>query len=388
MISALSVFSKMSDSITAQTIDTLDDIVASDWNRLTESKYPFLRHEFLAAMERQDCVGNNTGWLPHHLIFENDRRTLIAALPMYIKHNSFGEFVFDWAWADAYHHHGLAYYPKLVIAAPFTPATGPRILIDKTYRSTDLESTIIDSTIAIAHEQNFSSLHCLFPEKATSKSQDEILIRVGCQFHWQNRSYENFDDFLSCLKSKKRKQIKRERRQIIDAGARIERIQGGDVSSDQWRAFYQHYCSTFDQHGNFPALTLEFFTEIGRTMGEQILLVLVYRGDAIIASSFFLIGHDTLYGRYWGSSENHPCLHFEACYYQGIEYCIERGIHRFEPGAQGEHKISRGFLPTKTWSWHWIKEPAFKTAIAKFIDRETAHMELYMAELGQHSPYK
>lgn len=378
----------MSEPITARTIDSLSDVSCSDWNRLTESQYPFLRYEFLVGLEQQDCLGDKTGWLPQHLIFETDRQRVIAALPMYIKHNSFGEFVFDWAWADAYHQNGLPYYPKLVIAAPFTPATGPRILIDKAYRTSDFESTILEYAIKLTQERNFSSLHCLFPQHSLPTSKYKFLSRVGCQFHWRNQGYASFDDFLNCLTSKKRKQIKRERRQVHDAGIRIDRIPGGDVTDRQWRIFYQHYCSTFDQYGNFPALTAEFFDEIARTMGEQVLLVLAYHGDAIVGSSYFLIGHDTLYGRYWGCSDNHPYLHFEACYYQGIEYCIEQGLCRFEPGAQGEHKISRGFLPTKTWSWHWIQEPAFESAIERFVDREAKRMELYMMELGQHSPYK
>lgn len=378
----------MSESLTARSVDNLDDVDASDWNRLTASEYPFLRHEFLVALERHNCLGQNTGWIPQHLVFEDEQHHLIGALPMYLKHNSFGEFVFDWAWADAHHRNGIRYYPKLVVAAPFTPATGPRILVAKEHSSNDLQSSIIDATIEIAKKINVSSLHWLFTLNPNPPSKYSLLRRVGCQFHWHNREYRNFDDFLSNLTSKKRKQIKRERRQVTDAGICIKRVSGLEANPDQWRTFYKHYCSTFAEYGNFPALSLEFFTEIATTMGEQIMLVLAYRGDSIIASSYFLIGKNVLYGRYWGCTEKHSGLHFEACYYQGIDYCIEHHLEHFEPGAQGEHKISRGFLPTKTWSLHWILNEQFSAAIAKFLTREADHMELYIKELDKHSPYK
>jgi len=378
----------MSETLTAHTIDSLDNIDAAAWNKLTASEYPFLRHEFLAALERQHCLGQNTGWMPQHLVFEDKQHYLIAALPMYLKHNSFGEFVFDWTWAEAYHRNSIPYYPKLVVAAPFTPATGPRILIAKEHNSNDLQSSVIDTAIEVAKNLNVSSLHWLFTQNPSPPSEHSLLHRVGCQFHWHNRNYYIFDDFLSDLTSKKRKQIKRERRQVADAGIRIKRVPGLEATRDQWQTFYKHYCSTFAEYGNYPALTLGFFTEIAATMGEQIMLLLAYRGNSVVASSYFLIGKNVLYGRYWGCSEKHPGLHFEACYYQGIEYCIEHHLEHFEPGAQGEHKISRGFLPTKTRSLHWILNEQFSAAIAKFLTREADQMELYIKELDKHSPYK
>ncbi len=378
----------MRETLTARTLDSLDNVDAAEWNKLTASEYPFLRHEFLVALERQNCLGHNTGWIPRHLVFEDKQHHLIAALPMYLKHNSFGEFVFDWAWADAYHRSGMPYYPKLVVAAPFTPATGPRILVAKEHRSSDLQASVIKTAIEVAKDLNVSSLHWLFTQNPNPPSEHSLLRRVGCQFHWRNRDYQNFDDFLSNLTSKKRKQIKRERRQVADAGIRIKRVSGLEANPEQWRTFYNHYCSTFAEYGNYPALNLAFFTEIAATMGEQIMLVLAYRGNSIVASSYFLIGKNVLYGRYWGCSEKHSGLHFEACYYQGIDYCIEHHLEYFEPGAQGEHKISRGFLPTKTWSLHWIQNEQFSTAIAKFLAQESEHIELYIKDLDKHSPYR
>lgn len=374
--------------LTCRIVGKLDEIDAKAWNTLTDFQYPFLRHEFLVNLERYDCLGERTGWTATHLIFENAACELVAGLPMYLKSNSFGEFVFDWSWADAYHRNGLDYYPKLVVASPFTPATGPRVLIAKRYRSEQTRKQVIRAAIEIAENLSVSSFHLLFTNDPLDFEQSDLLRRVGCQFHWKNQGYTQFSDFTDLLTAKKRKLIRRERRRVTESGIELQRIPGNDVTEQQWAEFYSHYQSTFISHGNFPALTLKFFLETARTMGDQVLLVVARRAQRMIASSYFLVGSSALYGRYWGYSEDVPGLHFEACYYQGIEYCIEAKLARFEPGAQGEHKISRGFLPTPTWSGHWIKEPRFRTAIVQFLDRESIQVNQYIRELNQHSPYR
>ena len=377
----------MVDTLRGRIVPSLEEIDSAAWNALGGCDYPFLRHEFLCALERQGCLGKRSGWYPAHLIFERSAE-LVAALPMYKKSNSFGEFVFDWSWAEAYQRNGLPYYPKLVVAAPFTPATGPRILLHEAYRDSQIRPQLIQSAIDCARDAGVSGLHILFSNHSQDLDHPELMQRMGCQFHWHNHCYRDFSDFCDTLSAKKRKLIKRERRRVQEAGIELEQIPGNRVSEQQWFEFYAHYQSTFELYGNFPALTSAFFLEIARRMGEQIMLVIARRDQKIIASSYFLVGSSVLYGRYWGCSEEIPGLHFEACYYQGIEYCIEKGLLGFEPGAQGEHKISRGFLPTRTWSGHWIKDPRFQAAISDFLREESLHIERYIGELNQHSPYR
>jgi len=358
------------------------------WNALTDGVYPFLRHEFLLALEECGCLSEPVGWIPYHLLIENREHRLVAALPMYLKLNSFGEFVFDWTWADAYERAGLDYYPKLVVASPFTPAMGPRLLISPNRYSDRLAETVVEFAIEAARDAGVSSLHWLFLQDRVLLNSPRVLKRLGCQFHWENRGYRDFEDFLSNFSAKRRKEVKRERRQVREAAVELRRIRGDCVEPDIWRTVYQLYRSTFARHGNYPALTLEFFEAIAATMGEQILLVLAERRGRIIGAAFFLVGRDALYGRYWGCTEEVPALHFEACYYQGIEYCIEAGLHRFEPGAQGEHKVSRGFLPTETWSAHWMANVEFRGLIARFLERERRSVRAYMSELNAHTPFK
>lgn len=378
----------MPDYSQVKVIHTIDDVDAKSWNDLTGGGYPFLRHEFLSALENHDCLGERTGWFARHMVFFNDRNELVAGVPMYIKTNSFGEFVFDWSWADAYARAKIPYYPKLVVASPFTPATGPRVLMACKYKCHEFYRKILAEIIANAEQSGVSSLHVLFNTDWETQHASELLIRTGCQFHWTNKGYQSFDDFLSRLTSRKRKQIKKERQQVLAQGIEIQLAYGHQVSASQWQKFHRLYCDTFAKHGNYPALTLGFFMEIGRTMADQVLLALAYRNDEITAVSFFLVGAETLYGRYWGCEESLPGLHFEACYYQGLDYCIDNGLARFEPGAQGEHKISRGFLPTKTWSLHWLRDRRFHAAIKDFIQSENSYLHDYRDQLHCHSPFK
>ena len=372
----------------ARIIPRLSQVQASDWSALTGGAYPYLRHEFLSALEEQGCLGRDIGWVPHHLLIEDAAGNLAAACPMYLKLNSFGEFVFDWAWADAYQRAGLDYYPKLVIAAPFTPATGPRLLIAPEHRTGAMAEAVVDAAIAAAREAGVSSLHWLFSADDALLESPRLLGRLGYQFHWENQGYDSFAEFLARLTAKRRKEILRERRQVREAGVNLVRLRGDEMPQELWRAFHELYCATFAKHGNYPALTEGFFRETARTMGEQVMLVLAERKGGLIGAAYFLVGADCLYGRYWGCWEEIPGLHFEACYYQGIEFCIERGLGRFEPGAQGEHKISRGFPPTATWSAHWIADPGFKQPIARFLAREEAAVREYMETLMARSPFK
>jgi predicted N-acyltransferase len=365
----------------------LDEVDPAVWNALGGAELPFLRHEFLAALEGQGCLTRRIGWEPHHLLVEDAGGRLVAALPTYLKFNSFGEFVFDWAWADGYERAGRDYYPKLVVAAPFTPATGPRILLAPDAPST-AAADALDLALETAKSARVSSLHWLFASDPVLAEAPQLLKRVGCQFHWENPGYASFEDFLARLTAKRRKEILRERRMVREAGIELVRCRGSELEPGLWRTVHQLYCSTFAKFGNFPALTERFLRETASTMGEQVMVALALRQGEIIGAAYFLVGPECLYGRYWGCMEEVPALHFEACYYQGIEYCIEHRLARFEPGAQGEHKISRGFLPTRTWSYHWIADADFRGAIARFLERETLALEVHIAELDARSPYK
>jgi predicted N-acyltransferase len=371
---------------------SLDSVDPAQWNACAGGN-PFLRHEFLSALERTGCVGPGTGWEPQHLVLTSDTngdRRLLGAVPMYLKNHSYGEYVFDWAWADAYERSGLRYYPKLVVAVPFTPATGPRILVAPGQDRARIGSSLVDGALKVAKETGASSLHWLFTnENDTALLEGKgLLRRTGMQFHWHNRGYRDFDDFLSGFSAAKRKKVKRERRYVREAGITMERIPGNETSDAHWQQFHRFYLNTIRSRGAMPYLNLEFFRELGRTLADQVLLLLARHEERYVAGALFLRGADTLYGRYWGSSEEFHSLHFETCYYDPIAYCIEHGIERFEAGAQGEHKLSRGFLPTPTWSVHWLAHPEFERAVADYLSRERIGMEHYMDDLNEHSPYR
>jgi predicted N-acyltransferase len=372
------------------THSAIADLPADQWNRLAGDDSPFLRHEFLDAMERHACVGESLGWVPQHLALRDQDDQLVAAAPCYLKFNSYGEFVFDWSWADAYRRKGLRYYPKLVVASPYTPATGPRLLTGNSPARERHARTLIQGAIRVAEAAGVSSLHWLFTadDEQTLLERQGLLRRVGCQFHWHNRDYGSFDDFLGTFTAEKRKKVKRERRRVSEAGVRVRRIRGDQVTEAEWATFHRLYCDTFDKRGGIPTFSLPFFQTIGETMGESLLLVLAEYDNDIVAAAFNLIGARSLYGRHWGCFQDFHSLHFEACYYQGLDYCIENRLARFEPGAQGEHKVSRGFLPTPTWSAHWIADPVFHDAIARFVSLEAEGMDDYLQEMRTHTPYR
>lgn len=369
---------------------SIREIPAAAWNRLVGNDAPFLHHEFLAAMEQHGAVGERFGWIPQHLALYDGQGALVAAAPCYLKFNSYGEFVFDWAWADAYQRAGGRYYPKLVMASPYTPATGARVLTRPGLERETLANTIITAGLQLTEKLGLSGAHWLFgtEEELTWQEQAGLMPRLGCQFHWHNQGYESFAHLLSRFSAEKRKKIKRERRRVSDAGVRLHRLRGDEVSEAQWAVFHRFYEDTFDKRGGTPTLSLDFFLAIAETMGEQLLLVLAeYQGQPV-AAAFCLAGTKSLYGRHWGCSADFHSLHFEACYYQGLEHCIDQGLERFEPGAQGEHKIARGFLPTATWSAHWIADPRLRQPVAAFLQHERTAMQHYLAEMRQHSPYK
>ncbi len=364
------------------------EIPAVEWNTLAGADYPFLRHEFLHAAEAGGCVSAESGWIPRHITIR-DGGTLRAALPLYEKSHSWGEFVFDWAWANAYQEAGVPYYPKLVSAAPFTPIPSRKLLLaDADDR--DSAAALIRSAIALSKDSACSSLHILFPlEEELSLLQDEGLrIRKDCQFHWHNRDYADFDEFLQTFSAAKRKKVNRDRRHVSDAGIRFRRLHGNEIDDVTWQFVYRMISITFMRRGSLPYFDLDFFQRISEQLSENVLVILAEQHDEAVAAAVFFENDRSLFGRYWGSSMEYNALHFETCYYQGIEYCIETGKSVFEPGTQGEHKISRGFVPVSAWSAHWLAEPEFFSAIGEYLDEETRYVERYMRAVDAHSPYR
>jgi len=370
-------------------ISSLKDVSASAWNQLRQDNNPFTRHEFLAALENSGSVGADTGWQPHHLLGYCDNR-LVVAMPLYLKHHSYGEYVFDWSWADAYHQHQLEYYPKLLSAIPFTPSTGPRVLHSHEWQLADLAPLIHLQLDQTSQQQGYSSWHLLFPDSATHAAFDlpGLSQRMGCQYHWQNRKYRDFEDFLDHFASRKRKAVRKERRQVADKAIQLKWLEGTHITPDVMDQFYLFYQATYYKRGRQGYLNADFFQQLLQDMPEQLLLIQASKESRVIAGALCLRSDTHLYGRYWGSFEDYPCLHFETCYYQGIEYCIERGLQYFDPGAQGEHKISRGFEPTATWSVHSIQHPAFRQAVDRFVRQEKAGMKAYMEDAFDALPFK
>ncbi len=371
-------------------LNGIDEVDAGAWNAVSGTGNPFLRHEFLAALERNDCLGETHGWLPRHLTAVDDAGTLVGVVPMYIKDNSYGEFVFDWSWAEAYQRAGLPYYPKSVVAIPYTPTPGPRILVHPRADRDTVAAQLIELARAWSQSEGLSSLHWLFTdEQDTRQLRDQgFLMRLGCQFHWENRGYRDFDDYLETFNARKRKKVRRERRYVAEQGIDIRVLHGHEASDAQLRSLHDFYRITFEKKWGHPTLSEAFFREVARTMGDQLVFFLAEKQGEAVAGAICFRGDDTLYGRHWGCYQDYHSLHFEACYYRGIEYCIAHGLKVFQPGAQGEHKISRGFLPTPTWSAHWIADDRFRELIARFLDHETVAMHDYIDELHAHSPFR
>ena len=367
------------------TIETdLSRIDTHAWDALAGDQ-PFLRHAFLCALHETECAAPASGWAPHYLaLWRGD--ALAAAVPLYLKSHSRGEYVFDYAWADAFQRHGMRYYPKLLSAIPFTPVTGPRLLAS----NDEDRATLARGLVAFAEEIKVSSLHVLFPSDADMRVLREagFMVCESVQFHWTNPGYADFDAFLAMMSHDKRKKIRQDRKKVAAAGVSFRWLRGAEIGPAELGFFYDCYCRTYFQHGNPPYLNRNFFERAHREQPDAFVLVLAERDGEPVAVALNLAGGDALYGRYWGATEYVPGLHFETCYMQSIAYCIAHGINRFEGGAQGEHKMARGLLPTPTWSAHWVAHPGFAEAIQNFLDEETSAVTDYLGELESHTPFK
>ncbi len=358
-------------------VPRIAELDADAWNALAGDS-PFVQHAFLHALEAAGCVGPEIGWEPVHLALFRDGR-LEAAMPLYVKHHSWGEFVFDWAWADAYRRHGLAYYPKLVCCVPFSPVPGPRLLA----RHDADRAALIQAALALTHEMGFSSFHVLFPTAADHAALEAtpLLHRTGFQFHWKNEGYAGFDDFLAALTHDKRKKIRQERKKLAAFGVTFRWLEGRDSTDADWDHFYRCYADTYARHGSEPHLNRAFFANLREMMPDNLLLIVGDKDGVPTAASFCMKDGERLYGRHWGTLEYVPGLHFETCYQQGIEYAITHGLQVFEGGAQGEHKLARGLVPTATHSWHWLENAEFREAVDRFLARETDAIGHYIDEL-------
>ncbi len=386
------------DAITIKLVNRIDAINAADWDACAGigadgAGNPFVMHAFLAAMEDSGSATAETGWAPHHLIATDAAGRMIGAAPMYLKSHSYGEYVFDWGWAEAYERAGGKYYPKLQVSVPFTPATGPRLLVRPDLSAEMagvVRSALIGAMERVAGGNGISSVHVTFPTEAEARALGEAgwLRRAGQQFHWENRRYGGFDDFLDALASRKRKTIRKERREVAESGVAVRPLTGGEIEPRHWDAFHRFYLATADHKWGNPYLTREFFHRIGETMADRILLVVAERDGRPVAGALNLMGDGTLYGRNWGCEGEFKFLHFEACYYQAIDFAIRHGLARVEAGAQGTHKIQRGYLPVETHSAHWIADPGFRDAVKKFLERERLHVHAEMAGLSEYSPFR
>lgn len=366
-------------------LEHISDIDETAWQNLWQSHYPFIQYGFLAALEQTQCVGANTGWQPLYIVVE-EGDALIGAMPVYIKSHSYGEYVFDWSWADAYHRHGLDYYPKVINAIPFTPATGPRFAA----QNNEVIHALFTASLELAQSLGASGWHCLFPDAKSAEAlcaDTQFAQRLGTQFHWFNEQYARFDDFLGTFASRKRKNIKKERDKA-KAHVRFDRKRGHELTPADWQHFFKLYQRTYLKRSGRPGyLTEAFFTHLGETLANHVLMVQAINDEQCIAAALYFYDDQTLYGRYWGAVAEFDGLHFECCYYQGIEFAIEHSLKRFDPGAQGEHKIPRGFIPVLTQSFHRLFEPGFHHAVCEFTEKEGAAVREYCADARQALPF-
>jgi len=391
---------KDEDGAVVRVVHRIADVPASAWDACARGQdssgdracpaNPFISHAFLHALEESGSATQRTGWLPQHPILEDAAGGIAGCMPCYLKSHSFGEYVFDHAWADAYERAGGNYYPKLQCAVPFTPVTGRRLLVRGGTERAEREALLLRAAATLSERIGASSLHVTFPTKEEWKRAGELgfLQRNDQQFHWRNENYQSFEDFLAALASRKRKAIRGERKRALENRIEIEWVTGSDLTEAHWDSFFAFYMETGSRKWGSPYLTRQFFSLIGETMRDQVLLVLARRNSRAIAGALNFLGADTLYGRYWGALEEHPCLHFEVCYYQAIDFAIQHGLTRVEAGAQGAHKLARGYLPVPTYSVHWIRDPALHGAVADYLKRERAAVAHEIALLGEESPYR
>lgn len=379
----------------AKSVNAIGDIGAANWNACLRGaqgpENPFLCYAFLHALEAADCVGpSETGWLPNHLVVEDSQGTTVAVMPTYVKLHSRGEYVFDHAWAEAAHRLGHSYYPKLQVAVPFTPVPGPRMLVRSEFDQTEGQTLLASALISFSERIEASSAHLTFLDEPTWHRLGDMgfLKRIDQQFHWHNTGYETFDDFLAGLSSRKRKSIRKERRQAVQSGLTFRTLHGNEITEADWDAFYKFYLDTSDRKWGDPYLNRTFFSLLGKTLGEACVLMFAENSGEAIAGALHLIGGDCLFGRYWGARQYHPFLHFELCYYQAMDFAIAHGLARVEAGAQGEHKLLRGYMPTPTYSAHWIADPQLRGAIQRHLMQERHDVLRSVDLLSSYGPYK
>ncbi len=381
------------DGAVVEVRESIASIAAAAWDACANPggvpRNPFLSHAFLKALEDAGTVGGRTGWQPRHLVLK-DGDTIAGVMPLYVKHHSQGEYVFDHGWADAWARAGGEYYPKLLSAVPFTPVPGRRLLVPSGPKAAEAERLLATAAIELTRRAGLSSLHINFvePELPARLESLGFLHRTDQQFHWTSQGYANFDDFLASLASRKRKTVRKERAEAVASGLTIELLTGSDIREAHWDAMYEFYMDTGSRKWGRPYLNRRFFSVLGETMSRDCLLIMARRGGKYVAGALNLIGGDCLYGRYWGSNEHHPCLHFELCYYQAIDWAIAHKLPRVEAGAQGEHKLARGYLPVTTHSLHWIADPGFRSAVARHLDNERRHVEHTSEVLASFAPYR
>ncbi|MEM9030657.1 MAG: GNAT family N-acetyltransferase [Pseudomonadota bacterium] len=382
-----------SSDVMIKVVPSISDVPAVDWDACANTDAapwnPFVSHAFLKALEDAGTVTRRTGWVSQHLVLEQDQE-ILGVMPAYLKTHSKGEYIFDYGWAHAYENAGGAYYPKLQAAVPFTPVPGPRLLV-RPHPAADANRQLLAAgAVELAKRHRLSSIHITFLSESEWSALGDIgfLQRVDQQFHWQNAGYQSFDDFLGALASRKRKAVRKERERALSAGIEIEWVHGKDITEDHWDTFYAFYMDTGSRKWGTPYLNRQFFSLLGAVLPDVCLLILAKRDGHPIAGALNMIGGDCLYGRYWGCIEHHDCLHFEVCYYQAIDYAIAHGLQRVEAGAQGEHKLARGYVPTPTYSAHWIADRGFRRAVADYLERERDDAEYAREVLSQYTPFK
>lgn len=374
-------------------LDHIAEVAADEWNALAGGSQPFLRHEFLNALEISGCVSAETGWQPCHLLLLDDEGATVGAMPLYLKNHSRGEFVFDWAWAAAYQRAGHDYYPKLLNAVPFTPVTGPRFLCtgaESGAAGANAPALLLAGAVELAHRAQASSLHCLFPSEKDAEWMEEkgMMLRTDCQFHWKDDGYGGFPDYLKTFSSAKRKKVNRERRRVQEAGIRFEALNGNSLTPELWETLYPLYAASYLKRGQYPYLNHDFFERITRDMPESLVVFLARLDGEAVALAICFRSDTALYGRYWGSRGYYHSLHFETCYYQGIEYCIREGLALFDPGVQGEHKLARGFRPQTSFSTHWVRHEGFADALSGYLASEREQVARYAEIASEHTPFK
>ncbi len=377
-------------AVSVRLMGAISEIEAAAWDACAGADNPFVSHAFLAALEQSGSASPESGWAPYHLVVEDGAGGLSGALPMYLKSHSYGEFVFDHAWAHAYERAGGRYYPKLQVSVPFTPVPGPRLLVRPGPRAPRTRAALAAGCVEVARRLEVSSLHVTFchEEEWRQLGNSGFLLRTDQQFHWQNQGYASFDEFLSSLASRKRKTIRKERREALASGVTIEALSGDRIDERHWDAFFGFYLDTSERKWGSPYLNRDFFRRLGETMAERVVLVMCARDGRYVAGALNLVGGDALYGRYWGCLEHHRFLHFEACYYRAIDWAIEHRLGRVEAGAQGQHKLSRGYLPSKTYSAHWVRDAGFREALEGYLRQERTEVDFDIRLLGHHSPFR